>query len=164
MARRGVVDYRLSHASSVLFLALIFVLIGVIAILGTLYVSGVLNVNNSVVHTFSISSASCNVSGTFIEITNNLNENVVVSEALLETANQSILLLPVRGNDVLSARGTAYFYSNSYYCPSFDTLSTVDVKVSFSSSSTVVYTFGPAYWDTLLTNSGTVTAATKDPK
>ena len=156
MKRKGFADYRFSHFGSVFFLALIFIFIATIAILGTLYVSGILNVNNSFVHTFSVSSASCNVSGTFVGITNNLNQNVVVSEALLETANQGILLVPAKGNYVLPAKGTTEFYSNSYYCPSFDTLSSVDVKVSFSSSSTVVYTFGPDYWDSALANVGNI--------
>ncbi len=159
MKRKGFADYRLSHASSVLFLVLIFIFIAMIAILGTLYVSGVLNVNNSTIQTFSVSSAFCNVSGTFVSITNNLNQNVLVSGAFLVTANQSILLVPVRGNSLLSARGTTEFYSSAYYCPSFNTLSRVDIRLSFSSSSTIIYTFGPDYWDSLLANSGNVSVS-----
>ncbi len=161
MKRKGFADYKFSHFGSVLFLVLIFIFIATIAILGTLYVSGILNVNNSFVRTFSVSSASCNASGTFVGITNDLNQDMVVSEALLETANQSILLVPVVGNYILPAKGTTEFYSNSYYCPSFDTLSSVDIMVRFSSSSTAVYTFGPNYLDSLLANVGNISVSTR---
>lgn len=147
-------DYKLSRFSSALFLVMIFVLIGAVVILATLYTSGVLNSGNSQVNTFSISNALCNSSGVYVSLKNNLNEMVSVASVQLLGLNRTISL---------SRNGLATSYnilggaqvelsSGAFSCPVFNSLPEVEAQIVFNSSATAVYTFGNNYWARVLTN------------
>ncbi len=151
--KRVIADYRFGHLSSIIFLAMVFILIAAVAILGTLYTAGILNSGNTQQNAFSITNALCNGSGVFLSLKNNLNEPIYISSAKLLVINKTLSL----------AAGTAFSYalpaekqielsSGGYSCPAFNSLPQLDLQIVFNSSSTTVYTFGNNYWTRTLTN------------
>ena len=137
---------RYIEVNPVLFFISILVMITMV-VLVTLYATGAFSIRPGETP-LSISRASCNSSGVFVGISDQLSQSVSVYSAVLSSPIGNLTLASNSGY-VISPRSSLTFSSNKYTCPSFSTLTGFNVFVDFSSSGSLFYN-STSYWMNVL--------------
>ncbi len=146
MQRKYIQGDKFSHYSSIIVLVLIFALILFVVFFITFYALGINPLSKGQPAPMSVTQAYCDFNGTFFSIKNNLNVNMSVFSANMLDSNYSVGLKADSGMPVVIGPGEEkVFYSNSYTCPSFDSLNDVVLSLSFTASVMINYSFGNEY-------------------
>ncbi len=146
MHNKDIKTERFSHLASIIVLMLVFGLIVSTMIFVTFFILGVNIVPKGLVNPLSITSGYCNETGTFITLKNNLDSNVSISYAQMNVHNSTILLHGLYDTPLVIAAGKELTVSSdSYICPSFESLNTVTISVALESAINIKYSFNNIY-------------------